>query len=487
MQEIKLRKGVWKYDPNSPLGPPGGFGAVFLGYDNNNQEVAVKKLHISSKTTGHRELVVSEELSGKPFNHIIPFFDSGIDAESGEYYVVMAKAEKSLQDLLNSGGLSEKDAVNILTQIAIGLKEVGDIIHRDLKPGNVLFHDGQWKLADFGIARFVEDSTSLNTLKGFLSPLYAAPEQWRLERATKATDIYAFGCIAFALVTGHPPFPSGDFRERHLHEEPVRPPVSPRLQQLISLCLRKHPNARPSIASILKQLEGIMTSPVSHSGIAEAGAVIAENEAKREAETYREQTEEEARRELAKEGIKSLDFIIDMMFEAIGRDAPVARRVISQGIQGIKLGNGYLQIQIPFPFLSKHAFPNSRKNIICGALISVEQNVRHYQGRSANLWFCEFSPNDFRWMEVSYFSWGGRVKLEVGEAGVNVEPFGITRPSDLIHADYAMSQVLHSVQQAANPVLIDGEYTQDFIGRWLNRLALASKNALQRPTSLPER
>jgi serine/threonine protein kinase len=483
VREIKLCNGVWKYDPNSPLGQPGGFGAVFIGYDNNNQEVAVKKLHISSSSTGHRELVVSEELSGKSFKHIIPFYDSGIDADSGEYYVVMAKAEKSLQDLLNAGSLSEEEAVNILAQIAIGLKEVGNIIHRDLKPGNVLFHDGQWKLADFGIARFVENSTSLNTLKDCLSPPYAAPEQWRLERATKATDIYAFGCIAFALVTGQPPFPSGDFRERHLHEEPARPPVSPRLQQLISLCLRKHHNARPSVESILKQLEGIMTSPASHSGIAAAGAHIAKNEARREAETYRKQTEEEARRELAKDGIKSLESIMEMMFEAIERDAPIARRVENRAIE---LGDGLLNFEIPFPLLPKDAFPNSKKNIICGALISVQQRVSRYQGRAANLWFSEISLNEFRWMEVPYFSWGGRVKLEVGRAGVNLEPFGIRRASDLIHADYAMSQVLHSVQKAANPVLIDGEHTQDFINRWLNRLALASQKALQRPTSLPE-
>ena len=482
MREIKLRKGVWKYDPNSPLGPSGGFGAVFIGYDNKNQEVAVKKLHISSSSTGHRELVVSEELSGKSFKHIIPFYDSGIDADSGEYYVVMAKAEKSLQDLLYPGSLSEKDAVNVLTQIAIGLKEVGDIIHRDLKPGNVLFHDGQWKLADFGIARFVEDSTSLNTLKGFLSPLYAAPEQWRLERATKATDIYAFGCIAFALVTGHPPFPSGDFRKRHLLEEPARPPASPRLQQLISLCLRKHPNARPSIESILKQLDGL-TSSTSHSGIAAAGADIAQTEAEREAERHRKQTKQEARHELAKDGIKSLESIMEMMFEAIERDAPIARRVANQGIE---LGDGLLHFEIPFPLLPEDAFPNSKKNIICGALISIQQRVSHYQGRAANLWFSEISLNEFRWMEVPYFSWGGRLELEMGRAGVNLEPFGIRQASDLIHVDYAMSPVMHSVQEAAKPVLIDGEHTQDFIDRWLNRLALASKKALQRPMSLPE-
>jgi hypothetical protein len=214
-----------------------------------------------------------------------------------------------------------------------------------------------------------------------------------------------------------------------------------------------------------------------------AGAHIAQNEAKREAERYRKQTEEEARRELAKDGIKSFESIMEMMFEAIERDASVARRVANRGIE---LGDGLLHFEIPFPLLLEDAFPNSKKNIICGALISVQQRVSDYQGRAANLWFCEFSPNEFRWMEVPYFSWGGRVALEVGRAGVNLEPFGIRQASDLIHVDYAMSSVIHSVQEAAKPLLIDGEYTQDFIDRWLNRLALASKKALQRPTSLPE-
>jgi len=74
----------------------------------------------------------------------------------------------------------------------------------DLKPDNILYHDGKWKIADFGIARFVEEATASNTLKEFLSPWYAAPEQWRLERATHGTDVYALGCIAFCLLTGKP-------------------------------------------------------------------------------------------------------------------------------------------------------------------------------------------------------------------------------------------------------------------------------------------
>jgi len=47
---------------------------------------------------------------------------------------------------------------------------LGDLVHRDLKPSNILYHEGVWKLADFGIARFVEESTSANTLKKCLTP-----------------------------------------------------------------------------------------------------------------------------------------------------------------------------------------------------------------------------------------------------------------------------------------------------------------------------
>lgn len=477
MNVIKLKTKIWEYDPTVPLGPAGGFGAVFLGRSEKGEEVAVKKLHLSSASTGNRELVITEELSGKELSYVIPFYDSGIDADTTEYFIVMAKAEKSLQDAVNTGAMLEVDALIILKEIALGLQEVGDIVHRDLKPGNVLFHEGKWKLADFGIARFVENSTSLNTLRDFLSPLYAAPEQWRLERATKATDVYAFGCIAFALLTGQPPFTAGDLRERHLHEDPTKLPASTRMQQLASLCLRKNQNARPSIDSIIRQLESISTSMESHSGIAAAGAAIAVEAAKKEAELSRKQTEEEARRELASEAIKSLDFILETMFEAIERDAQVTKRIAQRSIE---LGTGKLKIEIPFSLLPKDAFPNSKKNIICGALISIEQTAPHYRGRSANLWFGEFSPGEYRWYEIPYMTWAT-------SSGKPLDPYGVSNRGELQDADFAAAPVMHSVQHAATPKPIDGEHVDDFIGRWISRLAEAAMNRLQRPSQLPER
>jgi len=476
MQRIRLRKASWEYDPSVTLGPPGGFGTVFLGLAEDGKEVAVKKLHISSASAGNRELVISEELEGKDMSHIIPFYDSGIDAETLDYFVIMARAEHSLQQLLNKGPISEDDTAKILTDIALALHEAKEIVHRDLKPGNVLYHEGRWKLADFGIARFVENSTSLNTLKDCLSPLYAAPEQWRFEQATKATDVYAFGCITFALLTGQPPFVSGDLRQRHLSENPPRITASARMQQLVSLCLRKNSSARPSVDSVLKQLAGITAiNTTPNRVIAAAGASIAVEEAKREAEASRRQAEEEARRELAKDAMRSLDVILEMMFEAIERDAPIARRLPNKGIE---LGSGKLRIEIPFPILIRDAFPNAKKNIVCGALITVNQDAPYYRGRSANLWFGEFASGEFRWWEIPYFQWGGRQS--------DYDPFGVSQLSELQDADYAASPIMHTVQHAAMPKPIDGEYTEEFIGRWVERLASASVKRLQRPSSLPE-
>jgi len=150
---------------------------------------------------------LAEDLAGKELSHVIPILDAGQDANSNQYFVVMPRADKSLQDELEqSGRLDDDGAAEILVQIARGLAEVPHIVHRDLKPANVLLHDNVWKIADFGIARFVEESTSLNTLKRCLTATYAAPEQWRMERATPATDLYALGCIGYALLTGQPPF-----------------------------------------------------------------------------------------------------------------------------------------------------------------------------------------------------------------------------------------------------------------------------------------
>ena len=135
--------------------------------------------------------------------HVIPVLDSGEDAEHD--VLVMARAETSLQaHLRQRGALPEAEVVDILRDIATALEDLdGRVVHRDLKPENVLYLNGEWCLADFGISRYAEASTAEDTRKFAMTPQYAAPEQWRWEHATSAADVYAFGVMAYELLTGN--------------------------------------------------------------------------------------------------------------------------------------------------------------------------------------------------------------------------------------------------------------------------------------------
>jgi len=204
---IRLTSSEWAFDENERLGPPGGFGDVFRGTGPDGP-VAIKRLKLDAGHAAHRELRIGADLIERPLTHVVPVLDAGQDAESDRYFLVMPICEQSLQQSIDlaRGEMPIAHTLTTLRAIVAGLTEVGDIVHRDLKPGNVLLHDGVWKIADFGIAKFVEDATSRDTVRDSLTPFYAAPEQWRGERATHATDVYALGCIAHALATGFPPF-----------------------------------------------------------------------------------------------------------------------------------------------------------------------------------------------------------------------------------------------------------------------------------------
>src|SRR5690242_8701654 len=124
MATIRLDRREWNYDPSRPLGPAGGFGEVFIGHGAVVGEVAVKRLKVSANDAAHREMRIAEELAGRAFHHVIPVFDAGRDAESDCYFVVMARADGSLEEKLNSGTkFNESAAAEILLQILSGLDE----------------------------------------------------------------------------------------------------------------------------------------------------------------------------------------------------------------------------------------------------------------------------------------------------------------------------------------------------------------------------
>lgn len=255
---IRLAR-VWTYNPGRRIGLPGGFGEVFEGRADDGSVVAVKKIRQVSPGLATGEIKVARRLMEVHPDHVIPILDAGHDAYSGDRYVVMPRAEESLQDrLMREGPLADTEAMAVLQDVLLGLHEMGGIVHGDLKPANVLFHEDRWKLADMGIARIVGEEPPEPAERMFVTEPYAAPEQWRFETATRATDVYAFGCLAYAVLTGAPPFlgpRQDDFCRQHLDETPRPLPASPAVRALVQMCLAKEAASRPSVETALILLD----------------------------------------------------------------------------------------------------------------------------------------------------------------------------------------------------------------------------------------
>jgi len=483
--EIELTNSRWKFDVRKPLGAPGGFGAVFRGLGPDGKQVAVKRLHVSVHDAAGRELQIAEDLCQRTLQSVVPVLDAGLDKASAHYFVVMELADRSLQDQIDaSGPVSQQESIEVLLDIALGLKEVGDLVHRDLKPGNVLHHGGRWKLADFGIARFVERATATNTLKDCMSPHYAAPEQWNHQRATNATDVYALGCIAHALITGQPPFNAGNFaamRDQHLHQEPKGLPVSPLLGQLVFACLAKTPASRPPIDSVISQLEGLRGATAPTSPLAQAALAVAERTAAEEAKSRSAADAAASRGSVAKDGLRQLDRIIELLFQEIASEAPNAQ-VLSR-MRSVSLGSGKLQLKVAFPSIEPGVFAHSNWDVVAGATITVEQDNTSYPRRSCNLWYADPTRSgSYQWWEFGLWQ-NGLYRHRVQE----FEPFSVSHRSDLEKADLAASNVLCPWGVTPRPpVRIDGEHQEAFRNRWKTHLAKAATNTMPRPTGMPE-
>jgi hypothetical protein len=484
---IKLPRGQWEFDPSQRLGAAGGFGEVFVGVGSDGGTVAVKRLHLTATDAAHRELRMAERLMFGAMRHVIPVLDAGQDADSDRYYIVMARAERSLQDEITSHGgpLPFGEAINAALQICDGLVEVQDIVHRDLKPANVLRHERCWKIADFGIARFIEESTSLNTLKNCLSPQYAAPEQWRMETATAATDIYALGCILYAVLNGAPPFhgpPNGDYREQHLRAAPAPlMAIDPRIVSLVASMLRKAPETRPSLERVTSVLRSVVSTPApairrAASALQAAAAVEAQRRTQIEAQRAVESQELLKRQALADEGIG--------IFAELVRNIALAARECGDVIHvtengdnlNVSLGLATLTMALTptHPTLPRalplNEMPLSKWDAILSGTVSVTQERDPRWSHGATLWFMRLPTNtDYRWFEVSYKN--NALFPQRTARG----PFSVTGEA----ADRAASVAMTEIGIESGPTPIDGEDAHAFVDRWLERLVLAYHGRLQ--------
>lgn len=124
-------------------------------------------------------------------------------------YLVMEYCEQDLAKYLKKNKCDEKTAIYILKQLVLGFRELVNqgIIHRDLKPANILVNSkGEFKLADFGFAKFVDhyDSKLLYSIVG--TPLYMSPQILNKTQYTTKSDIWSLGFIFYEMLTGTYPW-----------------------------------------------------------------------------------------------------------------------------------------------------------------------------------------------------------------------------------------------------------------------------------------
>jgi eukaryotic-like serine/threonine-protein kinase len=193
----------------------GGMATVFRAADlRHDRAVAVKVLHpdLSAALGAERFLREVRITASISHPHVLPLLDSG-EAEGLLYYVMPFVEGESLRSRLDrEGPLPVRDAVSIAREVteALGHAHARGIVHRDVKPENILLESGHARVADFGIARAVDEAGDQRLTAAGLSlgtPLYMSPEQAYGERQVDArSDLYAVGCILYEMLTGEPPF-----------------------------------------------------------------------------------------------------------------------------------------------------------------------------------------------------------------------------------------------------------------------------------------
>ena len=203
--------------------------------------------------------------------NIVPVLDAGT-AAGLPYYTMPFVEGRSLSDRLAAdGALPIREALSVLRDVlrALAHAHARGVVHRDIKPGNVLLSGGTAVVTDFGIARALGadsetgDGEALTQPGAAIgTPAYMAPEQASGDpSADHRADIYAFGCLAYAVFTGRPPF---DLDTPHriiaAHFNTAPPPLLTRrdgvpraVVELVARCLEKDPERRPQSAMNLLQ------------------------------------------------------------------------------------------------------------------------------------------------------------------------------------------------------------------------------------------
>jgi serine/threonine-protein kinase len=199
----------------------GGMATVYLAEDaRHKRKVAVKVMRPElAATLGADRFLREVEIAARlQHPHILALYDSG-ESNGLLFYVMPLVEGESLKDrLAREGALPADEALKLGREIAEALAYAHKrgIVHRDIKPANILLNEGHALIADFGIARAVEDVGGESLTKTGLAvgtPQYMAPEQATGEKDVDGrADVYATGAVLYEMLAGEPPFTGANAR-----------------------------------------------------------------------------------------------------------------------------------------------------------------------------------------------------------------------------------------------------------------------------------
>ncbi len=244
----------------------GGMGQVYLARDQTlDIPVAVKTMSaLLQHDAGAVERLKDEARAALQLAHPnIVRVNHFEDGESLKFLVMeYVEGETLARRVVRDKRLDEAEVrrIGIALCEALAHAHASSVLHRDVKPANVLLGArGAVKLADFGIARVARDSVS--RLTGTVTAgtlMYMAPELVMGEKATPQGDLYGLGAVLYELLSGEPPFHTGDVSRQILEKAPdALPGVSRDLEATVLRLLAKRPEERfESAAAVRKELDG---------------------------------------------------------------------------------------------------------------------------------------------------------------------------------------------------------------------------------------
>jgi len=282
------------YEIVSPLGA-GGMGEVYRARDGKlGREVAIKVLPEEFARDPERLARFEREArSLAALNHPNIAAIYGLEDAAGTRFLVLELVPgETLAERLVEGPLPLEEALAIARQIAEALESAhaSGIVHRDLKPANIkVTPSGKVKVLDFGLAKAfgVEAApardlshsptvTSGGTRQGIVlgTASYMSPEQARGKPVDRRTDVWAFGCVLFEMLSGRKAFEGetvSDVMVSVLSREPdwsaLAAGTPPRIRELLRRCLRKDPERRThDVADARLEIEDAVTEPAGGVG-----------------------------------------------------------------------------------------------------------------------------------------------------------------------------------------------------------------------------